>query len=161
VAVEAAEGSEVSRECELPDADDLARSAKALPEHPAVGSCAGGVSAAHGDGSSTSIPAGCSSSSGGFCAGSFPFSFFLSKSRRYFRTSSSDTWVFTGTPDASCTVKLHFCLESLHPSQAPVGLGMQGFCFFLHRSHYERKIQVDEKRIISAHLKRYCTRIPT
>ena len=67
VAVEAAEGLEVSRECELPDADDLARSAKALPEHPAVDSCAGGVSTAHGDGSSTSIPAGCSSSSGGFC----------------------------------------------------------------------------------------------
>ena len=103
----------------------------------------------------------CSSSSGVFCIGSFPFSFFLSKSRWYFRTLFSDTWVFTCTRDACCTIKLHPCLKSLHPSQAPVELGMQGFCFFLHRSHYEHKIQVEEKHVISTHLKQYCMWIPT
>ena len=63
VAIEAAKGLEVSCECELPDADNLARPAKALLVHPAVGSCTGGISTAHSNSSSTSIPAGCSSSS--------------------------------------------------------------------------------------------------
>ena len=84
VVVEAAEGLEVSHKCELPDVDNLARPAKALPEHPAVNSCTGGISTAHSNSSSTSIPAGCSSSSEVFCTSSFPFFFFLSKLRWYF-----------------------------------------------------------------------------